>query len=31
MVTSGLGQDLTLDKNMKLEVTLQHPLNFGRT
>ena len=31
MVTSGMGQDLTLDRNMKLEVTLQHPLNFGRT
>jgi hypothetical protein len=31
MATSGIGQDLTLEQNMKLEIVLQRPLYFGRT
>jgi hypothetical protein len=31
MATSGIGQDLTLEQNMKLELVLQRPLIFGRT
>ncbi len=31
MATSGIGQDLTLEQNMKLELVLQRPLVFGRT
>jgi hypothetical protein len=31
MATSGIGQDLTLEQNMKLEIVLQRPLIFGRT
>jgi hypothetical protein len=30
MATSGIGQDLTLPENMKLEIALQRPLYFGR-
>ena len=30
MATSGIGQDLTLEENMKLEIVLQRPLYFGR-
>jgi hypothetical protein len=30
MVASGLGQEVTLNKETKLEVVLQHPLRFGR-
>jgi hypothetical protein len=30
MVTAGLGQDLTIDPGMKLEVTLERSLFFGR-
>jgi hypothetical protein len=30
MATSGLGQDLTLEPNMKLELALQRPLYFGK-
>jgi outer membrane lipoprotein SlyB len=29
MLSSGLGQELTLDKNTKLELTLDHPLNLN--
>ncbi len=31
MATSGIGQDLVLEQNMKLEIVLQRPLIFGRT
>lgn len=31
MLTSGLGQELTLEKNTKLELTLERPFHFGRT
>jgi hypothetical protein len=31
MATSGIGQDLTLAENMKLEIVLQRPLFFGKT
>jgi len=31
LVTSGLGQEITVNKDTKLEVTLQRPLYFGRT
>src|SRR5208282_1755148 len=31
MMTSGLGQELTLPQNMKLELTLERPLHLGRT
>src|SRR5580658_9702372 len=31
MITSGLGQDLTLPQNMKLELVLERPLHLGRT
>jgi|HubBroStandDraft_2_1064218.scaffolds.fasta_scaffold11745_2 hypothetical protein len=31
MITSGLGQDLTLPQNMKLELALERPLHLGRT
>lgn len=31
MVTSGLGQELTLEKETKLELILDRPLYFGRT
>jgi len=31
MVTSGLGQELTLEKNTKLELILERSLYFGRT
>jgi len=31
MITSGLGQDLTLPQNMKLELALQRPLYLGKT
>jgi hypothetical protein len=31
MMTSGLGQELTLPQNMKLELVLERPLHFGRT
>jgi hypothetical protein len=31
MMTSGLGQDLTLLQNMKLELVLERPLHLGRT
>jgi hypothetical protein len=31
MATSGIGQDLTLAENMKLEIVLQRPLYFGKT
>jgi hypothetical protein len=31
MATSGIGQDLVLEQNMKLEIVLQRPLFFGRT
>jgi hypothetical protein len=31
MATSGIGQDLTLEENMKLEIVLQRPLYFGKT
>jgi hypothetical protein len=30
MATSGLGQELTLEPNMKLELALQRPLYFGK-
>jgi hypothetical protein len=30
MATSGIGQDLTLAQNMKLEIVLQRPLYFGK-
>jgi len=30
MLSSGLGQELTLAKNMKLELTLDHPLRLNR-
>ena len=30
MLSSGLGQELTLDKNTKLELSLDHPLYVGR-
>lgn len=30
MLSSGLGQELTLDKDMKLELTLDHPLYLNR-
>lgn len=30
MATSGIGQDLTLAENMKLELVLQRPLYFGK-
>jgi len=30
MLSSGLGQELTLEKNTKLELTLDHPLHAGR-
>jgi hypothetical protein len=30
MATSGLGQELTLEPNMKLELALARPLNFGK-
>jgi len=30
MAASGLGQELTLDKDLKLELTLDHPLPLGR-
>jgi hypothetical protein len=30
MATSGIGQDLTLAANMKLEIVLQRPLYFGK-
>jgi hypothetical protein len=30
MLSSGLGQELTLEKNTKLELTLDHPLNLSR-
>ena len=30
MATSGIGQDLTLAENMKLEIVLQRPLYFGK-
>lgn len=31
MATSGIGQDLTLEGNMKLEIVLQRPLYVGKT
>jgi hypothetical protein len=31
MITSGLGQELTLPQNMKLELALERPLHLGRT
>jgi len=31
MVTSGIGQELTLDENTKLELILERPLRMGRT
>jgi len=31
MLTSGLGQELTLPQNMKLELALERPLHLGRT
>jgi hypothetical protein len=31
MVTSGIGQELTLDANTKLELILERPLRVGRT
>jgi hypothetical protein len=31
MVAAGLGQELTLERNTKIEVILQRPLHFGRT
>jgi hypothetical protein len=31
MATSGIGQDLTLAENTKLEIVLQRPLYFGKT
>jgi hypothetical protein len=31
MITSGLGQELTLPQNMKLELALERPLYLGRT
>ncbi len=31
MITSGLGQELTLPQNMKLELVLVRPLHLGRT
>ncbi len=31
MITSGLGQELTLPQNLKLELVLQRPLYLGRT
>jgi hypothetical protein len=31
MMTSGLGQELTLPQNMKLELALERPLRLGRT
>jgi hypothetical protein len=31
MMTSGLGQELTLPQNMKLELALERPLHLGRT
>ena len=31
MITSGLGQELTLPQNLKLELVLQRPLYVGRT
>jgi hypothetical protein len=31
MMTSGLGQELTLPQNMKLELVLERPLHLGRT
>jgi hypothetical protein len=31
MVTSGLGQELTLEKDIKLEVMLDRSLYFGRS
>jgi len=31
MITSGLGQELTLPQNMKLELVLERPLHLGRT
>jgi hypothetical protein len=30
MATSGLGQELTLEPNMKLELALERPLSFGK-
>ena len=30
MATSGIGQDLTLEQNLKLEIVLQRPLYFGK-
>ena len=30
MLSSGLGQELTLEKNTKLELSLDHPLYVGR-
>jgi hypothetical protein len=29
MITSGLGQELTLPQNMKLELVLERPLHLG--
>jgi hypothetical protein len=31
MVTSGIGQELTLDENTKLELILERPLRVGHT
>ena len=31
MAASGLGQELTLEKGMKLELVIQRPLHLGRT
>jgi hypothetical protein len=31
MTSSGLGQELTLEQNMKLELILQRPLYIGKT
>jgi hypothetical protein len=31
MVASGLGQEITLEKDTKIEVILERPLFFGRT
>lgn len=31
MIASGLGQEITLEKGMKLELVLVHPLHLGRT
>jgi len=30
MATSRIGQDLTLEQNLKLEIVLQRPLYFGK-